>query len=142
MKRRSRPTIDTARWVLLAPCAFISFLLTSSALQDFCNSIVHLMLGGAGDTATDITLIVIKLLVGFTSMFFVALSIAPSHKREVFRGACVFSAAIAVVIAMMSAADGNPLYRMPLPFISAILACGVTRRFMKPDRFGTGIGAR
>ena len=71
---------------------------------------------------------------------FVALSIAPSHKREVFRGACFFLAAIAVVIAMMSAADGNPVYRMSLPFISAILACGVTRRFMRLDRFGTGMG--
>ena len=68
------------------------------------------MLGGVINMAIEITLIMIKLFVGFTSMFFVALSIAPSHKREVFKGACVFSAAIAVVIAMMSAADGNPLY--------------------------------
>ena len=98
------------------------------------------MLGGVINMAIEITLIMIKLFVGFTSMFFVALSIAPSHKREVFRGACFFLAAIAVVIAMMSAADGNPVYRMPLPFISAILACGVTRRFMRLDRFGTGMG--
>jgi len=98
------------------------------------------MLGGVINMVIDITLIVIKLFLGFTSMFLVALSIAPSHKREVFRGACVFLAAIAVVIAMMSAADGNPVYKTPLPFISAILACGVTRRFMRLDRFGTGMG--
>ena len=121
-----------ARWLFLLPCTLMALLLTAQIMEYFLASVTSIVGGSETNPAADLASTIIKLGLSFSTMILVASSMAPSHKSEVFRGACVFSLVYAALIAMMGVADGGPITNTPLPFLSVILAFLMVRQ-ITPD---------